>query len=121
MTDAPPARILHLSSTLIGPDALKITVRGELDVDSAPEFQDAVAEQLAAHPSLRSLHVDCGGLALCDSMGLSALLMVHRRTSTLGVRLHLEERPPALDRLLTVTGTLEHLTAPPVPPRLPLH
>ncbi|MFF2808321.1 STAS domain-containing protein [Streptomyces sp. NPDC058000] len=78
-------------------------------------------DRRTAHAGRRALHVDCGGLVLCDSMGLSALLMVHRRTSTLGVRLHLEERPPALDRPLTVTGTPEHLTAPPAPPRLPRH
>ncbi|WP_275466714.1 STAS domain-containing protein [Streptomyces noursei] len=113
MTDPSPARILHLSSTAVGPDVLRITVRGELDVDSAAEFQDAVTEHLAAHTGLRALRVDCGGLVLRDCMGLSALLMVHRRTTALGVSLHLEERPPALDRLLAVTGTLDHLTAPP--------
>ncbi|MGE6732696.1 STAS domain-containing protein, partial [Streptomyces sp. NPDC059900] len=46
------------------------------------------------------------------SMGLSILLMIHRRTTAAGVRLHLDDRPAKLNRLLTLTGTLDHFTAP---------
>ena len=47
-----------------------------------------------------------------DPAGLSALLLVHRRTSAAGVDLRLDHRPPQLDRVLDVTGVLDHLTTP---------
>ncbi|MFE9808928.1 hypothetical protein [Streptomyces sp. NPDC005548] len=52
------------------------------------------------------------GLSGIDSMGLSVPLMIRRRTDAARVRLHLDERPPQLERLLEITGTLDHLTAP---------
>jgi hypothetical protein len=46
---------------------------------------------------------------------LSALLAVHRRTSAAGARLHLDNRPLHLERILQITGVLDHLTATPAP------
>ncbi|MFH9500530.1 hypothetical protein [Streptomyces globisporus] len=43
---------------------------------------------------------------------LSALLMIGRRTTVAGVRLHLDDRPAYLDRILELTGTLDYLTTP---------
>ncbi|GGU63291.1 hypothetical protein GCM10010274_60030 [Streptomyces lavendofoliae] len=62
------------------------------------------------HPHLRHLHLHPGlaELSICDSLGLSALLRIERFTST-GARLHLDNRSPALDRLLALTGTYDHL------------
>ncbi|MFD1276689.1 hypothetical protein ACFQ51_47880 [Streptomyces kaempferi] len=54
------------------------------------------------------LRVDFSGLGSIDSTGLSTLLMIRRLTDLVGVRLHLDERPLALDRLLGITGTLHH-------------
>ncbi|MEU0039362.1 MULTISPECIES: hypothetical protein [unclassified Streptomyces] len=45
-------------------------------------------------------------------MGRSTLLMIRRLADLAGVRLHRDERPLALERLLDSTGTLHHLTAP---------
>ncbi len=47
-----------------------------------------------------------------DSSGLSALLMIHRRTSAVGPTLRLDHRPDFLDRLLRLTDVMDHLTAP---------
>ena len=65
---------------------------------------------LTDRPGLRELRIDCAGIGYCDSYGLSSLLMIRRRTRAAGVELHLDNRVGALERLLRVTNTLEHLT-----------
>ncbi|MFE1173056.1 STAS domain-containing protein [Streptomyces sp. NPDC058773] len=86
---------------------------GDLDRTTADELLALALRQIAEQPELRDLHLNCARVAACDPMGLSVLLALHRRTTAAGVHLHLDDRPPALDRLLTVTGTLGPLTAPP--------
>ncbi|MFH8487342.1 STAS domain-containing protein [Streptomyces longisporoflavus] len=110
MTTRPPSP-LRLT-TVDTEDTVRIEVRGDLDYDNADHLLLAVTDKLAEHPRLGDLHLHCAGLELVDSMGLSILLMIHRRTSAAGVRLHLDDRPARLDRLLSLTGTLEHFTAP---------
>ncbi|MFE1377485.1 STAS domain-containing protein [Streptomyces sp. NPDC058740] len=90
---------------------LYVTLAGDLAWDSAEELLDATRAHLDPETAAPTrLRVDCAGLTLCDSMGLSALLALHRLATTAGVPLHLDRRPPFLDRLLLLTGTHEHLT-----------
>ncbi|MEE1757037.1 STAS domain-containing protein [Streptomyces sp. SP18CS02] len=96
---------LELLATDRGPDVVEIRISGDLDYETADDLVRAVDEVLAARPDVRELALHCGGAGMCDSMGLSALLMVKRRTLAQGVRLRLVERPPALTRLLGLTGT----------------
>lgn len=111
MTTPPPD---HLRLTRVDTgDRVRIELDGDLDFYTADLLVSETTAQLEARPALRSLHLHCGGLGVVDSMGLSALLMISRRTTAAGVRLHLEDRPANLDRLLHITGTLDHLTAPP--------
>ncbi|MFE5893905.1 STAS domain-containing protein [Streptomyces sp. NPDC056468] len=111
MTTPPPD---HLRLTRVDTeDRVRIQLDGDLDFYTADLLLNETTALLAARPALRSLHLHCGGLGVVDSMGLSALLMISRRTTAAGVRLHLEDRPENLDRLLHITGTLDHLTAPP--------
>ncbi|MFH9264767.1 STAS domain-containing protein [Streptomyces sp. NPDC017546] len=100
-------------TTLDSEDSVRIEAHGDLDYDSADLLVNEVTAQLSARPGLTDLHLHCAGLGTVDSMGLCALLMISRRTAAAGVRLHLDERPAKLDRLLDLTGTLDHLTAPP--------
>ncbi|MFJ5228534.1 STAS domain-containing protein [Kitasatospora sp. NPDC088391] len=88
-----------------------VTVRidGELDHESCEDLLRAVADHLAAAPAARAVRLDCGGMTLCDSMGLSALLQIRRDTAAAGLRLLLDHRPAHLDRLLRLTGTTAHL------------
>lgn len=88
----------------------RIVLVGELDFASVEDFLVTVTERLAANPALRDLHIDCRDLAFCDSLGLAALLTVHRRVAAVGAVLHLDNRRPAFERMLTITGTLDHLT-----------
>ena len=85
---------------------------GDLDYVTTREVVEAVSRLLVEQPVLRHLHLDCAMLTFCDSAGLSGLLQIHRRVSRAGVQLHLEDRPPHLERILQITGTLEYLTAP---------
>ena len=70
-----------------------------------------VSRLLDGAPELRHLRLDCSEMTFCDSAGLSGLLQIHRRTSGAGVQLHLDDRPPHLERLRQSTGTLDHLIA----------
>ncbi|MEU6674479.1 STAS domain-containing protein [Streptomyces sp. NPDC046853] len=110
MTTTPPSP-LRLT-TVDTEDTVRIEVYGDLDYDNADHLLLAVTAKLAEHPRLSDLHLHCAGLEAVDSMGLSILLMIHRRTTAAGVRLHLDDRSAKLNRLLTLTGTLDHFTAP---------
>jgi anti-anti-sigma factor len=108
MTTMPPA---HLRLTTVdSEDTVRIELHGDLDYDTADDLLAEVTTVLGTHPRLDDLHLHCAGLDTVDSMGLSILLMVRRRTGPAGVRLHLDDRPTALDRLLTITGSLDYLT-----------
>jgi anti-anti-sigma regulatory factor len=56
------------------------------------------------------VHLDCAEIDFCDSSGLSALILVHRRVTAAGARPHLDNRRAPLNRLLELTGTMAHLT-----------
>ncbi|OBH89165.1 STAS domain-containing protein [Mycobacterium sp. E2733] len=86
-----------------------VQVSGDLVYETVDALVDAVGQLLGRQPTLTDLHLDLSGLAICDSAGLSALLLVHRRSCQAGVQLHLDRRPRFLDRILDVTGTFDHL------------
>lgn len=101
----------HLQPTTVDTQgSLRIEVHGDLDYTGGDLLVEEVTAQLSARPALTELHLHCANLGAVDSMGLSALLMIGRRTTAAGVRLHLDDRPAKLDRLLMLTGTLDHLT-----------
>ncbi|RZU36320.1 anti-anti-sigma factor [Streptomyces sp. BK022] len=98
--------------------AIRLTLQGVLDFESADEFLDIVNRTLDAHvlehgTALREMHLNCAGVRLVDSSGLSALLTLRRRTHPAGVTLHLRHRPVQLTRMLALTGTAEYLAAGP--------
>ncbi|MFE2877691.1 STAS domain-containing protein [Streptomyces roseus] len=104
----------HLRLTRVDTgDRVRIELDGDLDHDTADLLVNEATAQLSTRTGLGHLHLHCGGLGTIDSMGLSALLMISRRTAAAGVRLHLEDRPANLDQILRLTGTFDHLTAPP--------
>ncbi|MFG2768689.1 STAS domain-containing protein [Streptomyces rubiginosohelvolus] len=104
----------HLQLTTVDTqDSVRIDIRGDLDYLSADALVEEATAQLAERPDLTDLHLGCAGLEAIDSIGLSTLLMIHRHTSVAGVRLHLDDRPATLDRILHLTGTLEYLTSSP--------
>ncbi|MEU6368732.1 STAS domain-containing protein [Streptomyces sp. NPDC046931] len=97
-------------------NTIVVHVAGDLDYETCDELVRTVDGRLAQWPKdgprLAALHLDFTELGDVDSMGLSALLTIRRRTDAAAIGLSLDERPPALQRLLEITGSLEHLTAP---------
>ncbi|OIJ68098.1 STAS domain-containing protein [Streptomyces mangrovisoli] len=110
MTKLPPSEFTL--RVLAGPTELTVRLAGELDYDTSDDLIETVLEQLAAHSELLDVRLDFTDLTWIDSTGLSVLLMIHRRTSAAGVRLHLDHRPDVLERMLRITNVLDHLTAP---------
>ncbi|MGC5363683.1 STAS domain-containing protein [Streptomyces sp. DT24] len=88
-----------------GPGTVQLRLVGDLDYETSDELVRQVEECLADHPHPRDLRLNCAQLQLCDSMGVSALLLTHRRTDARGVRLHLDNPPSFLERILEITGT----------------
>ncbi|MFJ9688292.1 STAS domain-containing protein [Streptomyces bacillaris] len=89
---------------------VRLRLTGDLDHDTSDELVARATEQLTARPGLDDLYLDCAGLGMCDSMGVSALLQIHRDTAVRRVRLHVEEAPAFLDRIMRITG-IDHLFA----------
>jgi anti-anti-sigma factor len=87
----------------------RITVTGNIVYTNADELLRMVTDELSANPGLKELQVDCAGLDICDSRGLSTLLMLRRRTDSFGADLRIINRPDVLDRMLERTGTMEYL------------
>ncbi|MDH6229034.1 STAS domain-containing protein [Streptomyces sp. MJP52] len=108
MTTFPPS--LHLT-TVTAEDSVRIEITGDLDYDNAGLLLNEVTARLGARPRPGDLRLHCAGVGAIDSTGLSVLLMIGRRTASAGTRLHLDERPAMMDRLLDLTGTLEYFTA----------
>lgn len=94
-----------------------VTITGDLEFATAGLLTRLVTERLAGHANVREVHLDCGAIGFCDSSGLSELLQVYRVVTAAGARLHLDDRKPALDRLLTLTGTARYLTGEPADAR----
>ncbi|MEU5715327.1 STAS domain-containing protein [Streptomyces sp. NPDC020403] len=90
-----------------GPRTVRLRLAGDLDHDTSERLVERALGCLAADPGPRELLLDCSRLRLCDSMGLSALLMVHRATTSRGVGLRLESPPDFLRRILEITGISE--------------
>ncbi|WP_367125891.1 STAS domain-containing protein [Streptomyces phytohabitans] len=116
MITEPVDNDFHVTVRWQGPSTVVLALSGELDYDTSGELVGQVEEALTGQPDLRELLLDCRGLELVDSMGLSALLRAHRAATARGVRFRLDHRSTGLERMLTVTGTFEHLTATTPPP-----
>ncbi|MFD9722737.1 STAS domain-containing protein [Streptomyces sp. NPDC059072] len=91
-------------------DALRIELRGDLDHRYADLLVHDVSRALGECGAPLEVRLDCSGVTGVDPSGLSALLMVRRRTDAVGAALHLDGRPRQLERLLEQTGTLAHFT-----------
>ncbi|QTE01489.1 STAS domain-containing protein [Streptomyces cyanogenus] len=92
---------------------LTVRVAGELDYDTSDGLTDMVARHLTADQAEPSdVRLDFRDLTWIDSSGLTALLVVRRRTAAVGATLHLDHRPDVLERMLRLTNVLDHLTAP---------
>jgi anti-anti-sigma factor len=97
----------HLTITT-APRMATVGITGDLDYETADDLVDVASKLITADTGVRDLHLDFSTTAFLDSAALSALLLLHRRASQAGIGLHLDNRPPFLDRVLQVTGLFDH-------------
>ncbi|MFC7534358.1 STAS domain-containing protein [Actinoplanes sp. GCM10030250] len=84
------------------PQAVVMTVRGNLDLDSAPSLASKLDEALS-QPAPRVV-VDLSGIEFCDSIGLSTFVVGHNRARAAGGWLRLASPGEFLERLLDTVG-----------------
>ncbi|MGW3991647.1 STAS domain-containing protein [Streptomyces sp. NPDC004830] len=80
-----------------------LTLQGELDYDSAVQFQEA-ADQVLTDPGLSVIVVDCTRLEFCDSSGIGCLVRVYQLLAARGGELRLAAVPVSVARVLELTG-----------------
>ncbi|WIM99200.1 STAS domain-containing protein [Actinoplanes oblitus] len=87
--------------------AVVAEVRGNLDLDSAPELAACLNEALAAPRP--HIVVDLAGVEFCDSIGLSTFVVGHNRAEAAGGWLRLAAPGEFLERLLDTLGLATRL------------
>ncbi|GAB3453889.1 hypothetical protein GCM10027570_33500 [Streptomonospora sediminis] len=79
-----------------------VTVRGEIDLYTAPQLHSGLAGAL--DDGARRLMVDMSRVEFCDSTGMSVLLSGMKRARENGGDLELVAPKPAVRKVLEVTG-----------------
>lgn len=81
----------------------RVTLTGEIDLDSAPLVRESLAQCL--RDGIRTIDVDVTAVTFCDCSGLNTFLYALLNTTAVGGSLHLHYPSPALERLFALTGT----------------
>jgi anti-sigma B factor antagonist len=98
MNDLPE---FNVSSSRIGPQALRLRIEGELDLYNAP----AVQEELASIPlDIRFVLTDLTRLSFLDSAGIATLLATARRLAKRRGTMMLVSGDSSVLRALEVSG-----------------
>lgn len=84
-------------------DRVVVTVRGELDLDSAEQLAHTLRAALGA--AVGGVDLELGGVDFCDCSALNVLIDLHEQSLKQGKTVALLTVGPAVDRLLTLTGT----------------
>ena len=84
-----------------GPGVTRVTLSGELDMLSAPDLDDTLAD--AARGGVAVI-LDLSRLTFMDSRGLHAILTARGRLAEMGCRLVLVRGPHQIQRLFELTG-----------------
>jgi anti-sigma B factor antagonist len=88
-------------------DSVVVTVRGNLDIDSAAVLSTTL-DRVLSRPVPRVV-VDLSGVAFCDSTGLSAFVVGHDRASAAGGWLRLAAPNGWMNQLLDTVGLSSRL------------
>jgi anti-sigma B factor antagonist len=104
VSDIPAPGQLVVESRIDG-DTLVVSLRGELDLTSAPEFEREL--EAPAEPAPRRVVIDLSGLEFMDSTGLRALLAARDRVRNQGQQLILRRGSRQVQRVLELTKTLD--------------
>ena len=88
------------------PDGVGLVLSGDLDLHSAPALLDLLPRLLGncRQRNATRAEIDCAGLTLCDSSGLTAFIRAHQAAREAGISLVLIDRPAQLTNLLDLAG-----------------
>ncbi|BBH69950.1 anti-sigma factor antagonist [Actinoplanes sp. OR16] len=87
----------------------RLSLAGELDMSSTQLLHDQVTAALdGAHT--RTLVIDAVELDFCDSSGIQALVVNHRRVTERGITFRLTNARGVTRRALQITGVLDALS-----------
>ena len=79
-----------------------VSVRGEIDLYTAPQLQEELSSALNAEPE--RLLIDMSQVEFCDSTGMNVLLSALKQAKEQGGMLELAGPRPAVRKILQVTG-----------------
>ncbi|WP_316726857.1 STAS domain-containing protein [Streptomyces sp. 11x1] len=98
-----------------------VTLSGEIDLATAPLVYAELAGCL--RDGMRTIDVDLMAVTFCDASGLNAFLTTFRLGAGAGTILRLHYPPPAMARVIELTGSGflldEHHTDRPARPQVP--
>lgn len=100
-------RRLGLERDVQGDGTELLIVGGELDVETAPELQRALAEAAARKASVV---LDLANLEFIDSSGIGVLVRAELQATRDGRRLLLRNIPPQAARILSIAGLASRFT-----------
>jgi anti-sigma B factor antagonist len=86
----------------LGTTGVNVTVRGEVDVHTAPLLRERLLEAVGQGEALVLVHLD--GVTFIDSTGLGVLVGAHRAQRASGGVLELVCSQPRVLRILELTG-----------------
>ncbi len=86
--------------------AVRVALRGELDLEHAYTFDEELKRLEGTRPSC--LVLDLRGLTFLDSCGLARLLAARRRARREKRRMLLVRGTPAVQRLMSITAVGDH-------------
>ena len=79
----------------------RVILVGELDIASAPQFEEGLAKAESDAPGV--LILDLRKVAFIDSTGLRAVIAADERARTVGRRFVIVRGTPAVERVFSVT------------------
>ena len=91
-----------IETSLLEGDGVLVSVRGEIDLCTTPDFKAAVSEAMSRGAD--AVVVDLTRTTFVDSSSLGVLIGAHRRLSRRGSRLLVVCDQPSVLKVLRVTG-----------------
>jgi len=85
-----------------------VSMRGELDMASAPRLREAMLDVLAGRNDAFVITLDMSGIDFVDSSGLGVLIAVLKRMRFVGGDLVIRDPSPSVRKLFGLTG-LDHV------------
>ncbi len=86
-------------------DQTRLRVSGDIDMDTAPQLEDAVVAELRDHAPDR-LVLDLSGVRFLDSSGVRALVFALNHAAAHDCGFGLADLPYGVRRVLEITGVL---------------